>query len=279
MENEQKKNLFEILEPKSAMILGVVGGLLIVCTIGFIVTVIVAATSGLNCSAKAATYDTALANAAASDEAQAVTEAPKSDKPVVELFVMSYCPYGLQMEKAYLPVMDLLGKKADVSIKFVSYAMHGKKELDENTRQYCIQKEQATKFNAYLKCFTGKDDYAGCLKTAGVNESKLNACVAKTDKEFKITEMYNDKSTWLSGTYPIYSVHQAENDKYGVQGSPTLVINGAQVDTNRNPEAVKQAVCAAFNNAPSECDTTLSAQSFSASFGDSAGAATDASCS
>jgi hypothetical protein len=279
MENEPKKNLFEILEPKSAMILGIVGGLMIVCTIGFIVLAVMAATKGLNCSAGSAVKNTAVVKSDTADQIETAAVAPKSDKPVVELFVMAYCPYGLQMEKAYLPAMDLLGKKADMSVKFVSYAMHGKKELDENTRQYCIEKEQPTKFVAYLKCFTGKDDYAGCLKTTGVSESKLNACVAKTDKTFKITEMYNDKTTWLSNTYPVYTVHQAENDKYGVQGSPTLVINGVQIDAGRNPEAVKQAICAAFNKVPSECNTTLSTQSLTSGFGDATGAATDASCS
>ena len=73
---------------------------------------------------------------------QQPTEIPKSSKPTVELFVMSLCPYGLQAEKGILPVANLLKDKIDFKIKFVYYAMHGKKEIDENTNQYCIQKEQ-----------------------------------------------------------------------------------------------------------------------------------------
>jgi len=69
----------------------------------------------------------------------------KSDKPDVKLFVMSYCPYGLQAEKMYLPVYNLLKDKTNMGIYFVNYAMHGKKELDENLRQYCIQKDQNDK--------------------------------------------------------------------------------------------------------------------------------------
>jgi len=57
---------------------------------------------------------------------------PKNDKPVVELFVMSYCPYGTQIEKGILPVLETLGNKIDFQLKFVDYAMHEKKELDEN---------------------------------------------------------------------------------------------------------------------------------------------------
>jgi hypothetical protein len=279
MENGEKKKFFEFLEPKSAMIVGAVAGFLVLCTIGFIVLAVMALSGGVNCSADTAAASTGTAAQQAGATQQPVAQAPKTDKPKVELFVMAYCPYGLQMEKAYLPVMELLGKKAEMDIKFVSYAMHDKKEVDENTRQYCIQKEQGSKYIAYLTCFTGKDDYKACIASAGVNESKMNACVTKADQEFGITAKYDDKASWLSGRYPIYPVHSAENEKYGVQGSPTLVINGAQVEVGRTPEAVKQAVCASFNKAPSECDKALSTQSMQAGFGTAVGAATDASCS
>lgn len=275
MENQEKKNFFELLEPRSAMLIGGLAAILTLCTIGFIVLGIISLTKGVNCSAKnsAATVKT---NVTAT---QTGNQLVKSDKPTAELFVMSYCPYGLQMEKAYLPVMELLSKKADMSIRFVYYAMHGKKETDENTRQFCIQKEQNDKLLAYMKCFTGKDDSAACLQTAGINQTKLNACVNATDKQYGITEKYNDKSTWLSGAYPLYPVDQDLNEKYGVGGSPTLIVNGVEMDVSRNAEAVKTAICAAFNNPPEECNTTLSAQSYTAGFGYDAGTATDASCS
>ncbi|MBU3941884.1 MAG: hypothetical protein KKF74_03150, partial [Nanoarchaeota archaeon] len=48
---------------------------------------------------------------------------PKKDKPEVELFVMSHCPYGTQIEKGMLPVARLLGDKIDFNIRFCSYAM------------------------------------------------------------------------------------------------------------------------------------------------------------
>jgi hypothetical protein len=278
MENSEKKGFFELLSPKSALVVGIVAGFLVICTIGFIVLGVMALTRGIN-SPAGKTGSPSIVDDVAAATTGPVAEAPKSDKPVVELFVMSYCPYGLQMEKAYLPVMELLKDKATMDIKFVSYAMHEKKEIDENTRQYCIQKDQASKFVAYLKCFTGKDDYKACLKEAGVSESKVNSCVTKADKEFGITAKYNDQSSWLSGQFPIYPVHAAQNEQYGVQGSPTLVINGAQVDAARSPEAVKQTICGAFNNPPAECAQTLSTQSAGAGFGTAVGAATDASCS
>jgi glutaredoxin len=195
------------------------------------------------------------------------TNIPKSDKPKVELFVMSNCPYGLQMEKAFVPAYDLLKNKADMTIKFVSYIMHGKEELDENTRQYCAQEQDKDKYYAYLKCYATSQDSAGCMKLAGLNESKINSCVDKTNSKFGILDKYNDQTTWLSGRYPLYPIHEELNNKYGVQGSPTLVINGVQVEAGRTPEAIKSVICAAFNKAPSECAQALALASPQPGFG------------
>lgn len=275
---EEKKSFFASLEPKSAMLVGVVAGFLVLCAVGFVVMLIVYF-GGNNKTASASNNQ--VATPSTDTQTPATPTVTKSDKPVVELFVMAYCPYGLQMEKAFLPAWELLKNTANFSIKFVSYSMHGKKEIDENTRQYCIQTEQPDKYDAYLNCFftAGSNDgseanYATCLTSAGVNVAKLNTCVSSTDNKFGITAKFNDKSTWLSGSYPLYPVNADLNDKYGVQGSPTLVINGAQAEVGRTPEAVKEAICAAFNNAPAVCAQKLSATSAVAGFGSGAGANT-----
>jgi len=206
------------------------------------------------------------------EQASAPVEVSKSDKPVVEAFVMSLCPYGTQIEKGILPVAELLGNKIDFKIKFVHYAMHDKPEIDENTRQYCIQKEQTSKFSKYLTCYlkAGKSDE--CLTSAGIDKTKLTACIAKADKEFNITANFDDKSSWLSGNYPRYNVNKAECDKYKVGGSPTLVINGAQVSSSRDSASLLKTICAAFNTAPEECDEVLSSTAPSPGFGEAAAA-------
>lgn len=278
MERKKISEIFNSLEPRSAMILGIASGVMVICTIGFIILSSIALSRGLNCTAGTNKTNKTDNVATGGTITPPIAQAPKSDKPVVELFIMTYCPYGLQMQKAYLPVMDLLSKKADMSVKYVSYAMHDKIEIDENTRQYCIEKEQNAKYIAYTQCFVATDDSSSCLKQAKVNESQLSNCMQKTDKEFKITEYYKDKSSWLSGRYPIYPVHSDLNDLYQVAGSPTLVINGQQVDSVRSPEAIKQTICAAFNQAPEECNEILNSQSAGAGFGNTVGANTDASC-
>jgi len=199
---------------------------------------------------------------------------PKSDKPKVDVFIMSYCPYGLQMQKAVLPVMELLGDKADITIKWVSYIMHGKTEIDENTRQYCIQLEQEDKYIAYAKCFTLSGNVESCLTEAGVDTAELDSCIAKADKEFNITGLYEGSGS----SYPPYMIDADENARFGVGGSPTFVINGKTISVTRSPEAVKQAVCASFNNPPGECSQTLASSQASPGFGGNPGSDSDGSC-
>jgi len=195
---------------------------------------------------------------------------PKSDKPVVELFVMSYCPYGTQAEKGILPVVELLGDKIDFSLRFVYYAMHPTQgEVEENLREYCIQKEQESKFNDYLSCFLKAGDSASCLTEAKIDKTKLNLCISKADKDFQVSENKNDKSKWLSGNYPLFNVDKALNEQYNVAGSPTLVVNGVQANSARDPASYLDTICKAFSDGsvPEECGTELSTTAYGPGFG------------
>jgi len=197
----------------------------------------------------------------------ATTVSKKSDKPVVEAFVMSYCPYGTQIEKGIIPVAETLGNKIDFKIKFVSYTMHGQKENDENLLQYCIDKEQPTKFFSYLKCFL-KDSAksAECLKSSGVDTKKTDSCITSTKKQFNV-----------EGTN--FDVQKADNEKYGVKGSPTLVINGEEIQSARDSASLLKTICSAFNTTPKECDTQLSSAPPAPGFGEgTTSGSSDASC-
>lgn len=210
-------------------------------------------------------------------------EVPKNDKPKVELFVMSYCPYGTQIEKGILPVVAALRDKIDYSLKFVDYAMHGKKEIDENMRQYCIEKEQRTKLSPYLDCFLqkGEGTEASCIKTAGVDASKVVACMSAIDKQYGVIEKFNDKSKWNNSQYPPFDINKEDNEKYGVQGSPSLVINGVEADTQRDSASIMKTICNAFSVAPVECAKEMSSGAPAPGFGIGAavaGASSDAAC-
>lgn len=205
-------------------------------------------------------------DSAANEAAPTASVSKKSDKPTVELFVMSYCPYGTQIEKGILPVLAALGNKIDFSLKFCNYAMHGEKELKENLNQYCIQKEQPKKLNDYLKCFLESDDSASCITKTSVNKKDLDSCVAKTDKQYKVTENFNSKAGY-QGSYPGFDVFKADNEKYNVGGSPTLIINGEDISSARDSQSLLKTICSAFNNEPKECQAVLSSESPAPGFG------------
>ncbi len=198
-------------------------------------------------------------NATEGDENPAVvaTNIPKSEKPKVEVFVMSHCPYGTQIEKGILPVVKTLGDKIDFELKFVDYAMHGETELNEQLQQYCISTQEETKFIPYLECFLEAGDSESCLIEANINASKLKTCLAATDKEFKISANFEDKTTY-KGQFPPFNIYKEENVKYSIGGSPTLVINEVVADSGRDSKSLLASICSAFETAPEECATELS---------------------
>jgi len=194
------------------------------------------------------------------------TEVKKSDKPTVELFVMSHCPYGTQIEKGIIPVIESLGDKVDFNLKFCNYAMHGEQELKEELNQYCIQKEQKDKLLPYLKCFLKEGKSDDCIVSTGIDKTKLTSCVASSDNEFSVTSNFTNKKDYV-GSYPSFNIFKADNEKYGVQGSPTLVINGVQIQSNRDSNSLLKAVCSAFNSSPEACSKSISSVAPSAGFG------------
>lgn len=193
----------------------------------------------------------------------------KSDKPKVELFVMSHCPYGTQIEKGMLPVLDLLGNKIDFELKFVYYAIHDKAELNEETQQYCIQKQGKDKLLSYLKCFLADGNSDRCVSETGINNTNLQKCINDTNDEFKTLSNYEDKSTWtkMNPPSPIFDINKEDNLKYGVEGSPELIINGEKIAAYRDSQSLLASICSAFNTLPSECATALSSATPAPGFG------------
>ena len=176
------------------------------------------------------------------------TEIVKSERPSIDLFIMTHCPYGTQAEKGFLPVARALEGKADINIRFVHYFMH-EQEYDETPIEVCIREEQRDKFLDYLDCFLEGDgvDVGGymaegndpelCMKRVGVDVNAVNSCVESGD-----WEDYYQEDSILS-------------QLYGVQGSPTLVINGVQASYGRSANSYLNGACSAFLVEPEECST------------------------
>ncbi len=190
----------------------------------------------------------------------------KEERPKAELFVMSFCPYGVQAENAMAPVADLLGDKADIEIRFIASiegndiskvnSLHGEVEGIEDVRQLCAIKNYGKEtFWKYVmeineKCYPDyrkEDTFKTCWQTAaknaGMNVAALESCVrregvALINNEEEISKAYKDAGVKVSG-------------------SPSFVVNGKRVDISRTPEGYKKAICAGFKEQPEECKTEL----------------------
>jgi glutaredoxin len=188
-------------------------------------------------------------------------EPKKTDKPVAQLYVMSFCPYGIQAENAMKPVVDLLGSKASIEPHFIVSvsgstvnSLHGEYEANEDMRQACIWKNygQAT-FWAYV-------DYLN----KNCNKGNLDTCWKDAAKNAKV-DVAKIESCFKTEGLTLMKAEDALSKQNGVSGSPTLIINGATYNGGRTAEAYKQAICSAFNTQPSECSKALSESSATAS--------------
>jgi len=194
---------------------------------------------------------------------RSMSKFPKKDKPEIKAFVMSGCPFGVVAQNALSPVIKQLGDNIDFQMNYIvstpkRYAgngdkfclgkycsMHGKEEVVEDVRQLCIAKEQKDKFWSYLDKFNEKCKIGPSTpqcskkvaKEAGVDYAKVEACLKKSDELLK-------KEHELS-------------TKLGVQGSPTIFINGERYNGPRFPNGYLAAICEVFKKAPAECQKKI----------------------
>jgi protein-disulfide isomerase len=188
---------------------------------------------------------------------------PKQDTVKVEMFTMSYCPYGNQAEGGIIPVTKLLGKKIIIEPHYVIYenyqgggvdyclakgkycSMHGIAELNQDVREICLYKYQPTKFWDYLELVNKNcnvQNIETCweneAKTLSINTSQIKTCLSK------------EAETLLAKEVEL-------NKKYNVSGSPAVFINGTEYQGGRAPEDYKTAFCNGFKTAPQECSQKL----------------------
>jgi len=195
----------------------------------------------------------------------------KSASPVVELFVMSFCPFGTQAETAMEPVVNLLGSEAQISVRYIATvqgttadsvsSLHGPAEAQEDLRQLCINKYYPGQFWPYLTAFI-----QNCYPKVQ-NATLLGACQGSTMQALGIdTQKIGTCATGGEGL-GLLSADEQASSQYGVQASPTLIINGQPYDGDRTPEAYKEAICSHFETPPAECSVNLSAQAVTSTGG------------
>ena len=177
----------------------------------------------------------------------------KSDQPLLQAFVVSKCPFGLQMQRIMADII-IESKDAEEYLKVMYIgsvdkdnntikAMHGEVEAQENLRQICIREEQPEKYWDYVRCYMKEGKSGECQKSVSLDVDKLDSCT-------------NDSSRGL-----VYAQKDFDlADKFKITGSPTMLMNdeivkesnfATNTTNSRSPEAVKELLCCGFNKEPS----------------------------
>jgi len=190
-------------------------------------------------------------------------EVKKADKPILQAFVVSKCPYGTQMQRILIEIVKNIPElKENIRIEYMGSisenkitAMHGEEEAQENLRQICLREEQGDKFWNYLSCYIKKGEIDKCLKESKTDLEKLESCMLDSSKGLEYA-----KQDFIA------------QDKYKVSGSPTLILNEESEGVSefsfggRTAEAVKTLLCCGFKEKPQFCSQELDTRSAAASF-------------
>jgi hypothetical protein len=212
--------------------------------------------------------------AAASTEPQkklTCDDLTKAKDAKLTAYVVSQCPFGLQMQRVFKNAMNengVLGQNLDIKYigsiengKIVS--MHGDEEAKENMRQICIREEQKELYWPYVSCYMQEGKTDQCLASVGVDQTKMNACAEDATRGNAYAQKDFDSA-----------------NKHKVSGSPTLVLNDKQVVSEfdfggRVPNAIQQLVCCGSTNKDGSCSTGISTKEMAVAFSttDESGAA------
>lgn len=155
----------------------------------------------------------------------------RTGKPTLELFVMSYCPYGVQAEEKLIPIVKEFGDKIDFKLQFIAQekeepsaqditpftSLHGYPEVAENIRQLLIAQEYPDRYLDYILCRGKKLD-----KSWEQCAEKLNIDVARIQKLFDSPEAEK-----------LFRENIKRAAELGVRASPTIFVDGHKFRANQ----------------------------------------------
>ena len=152
-------------------------------------------------------------------------------KPTLELFVMSYCPFGVQAEEKLIPIVKEFGNKIDFKLQFIAQekeapsaqditpftSLHGYPEVAENIRQLLIAQEYPEQYLDYILCRGKKLD------------KSWEDCAEKLDIDVvKIQELFDS-----SEAEQLFRENIKRAAELDIRASPTILVDGHQFRANQ----------------------------------------------
>ena len=152
-------------------------------------------------------------------------------KPTLELFVMSYCPFGVQAEEKIIPIVKEFGDQIDFKLQFIAHekvepsahditpftSLHGYPEVAENIRQLLIAQEYPDRYLDYILCRGKKleKSWETCAEKLGINVARIQALCDAPETEQLFRE----------------NIQRAV--ELGVRASPTILVDEHQFRANQ----------------------------------------------
>jgi glutaredoxin len=165
----------------------------------------------------------------------------------VDLYVMSQCPYGVQVENNFRDVLALLGPYLTFRIDYIGKddngqlsSMHGPDEVQGDLAQVCAQKH-APKYFDLILCQNKAmkevgSNWEACADEVGIEKKNIAKCLGGDEGKKLLSESF------------------ARAQAAGAKGSPTLMIGGQKHEGGRKPADLMKAICGKFTGTvPAEC--------------------------
>ena len=166
----------------------------------------------------------------------------------LEFFVMSKCPYGVQVEKGVAPVLAQLGGNVDFHLAFIGdkkgdelSSMHGPTEVAGDIAQLCAREIAPDKYVRMIECQDNDPSHVdtnweSCGKQAGIDTGAVKACIDG-----------GKGKTLLAASFE-------EAKARGASSSPTIFLNGKPYEGGRKPKDFLRALCNSFDGTkPADC--------------------------
>lgn len=188
-----------------------------------------------------------------------INESSMNQKPQVDLIIMSFCPYCIQIDPEvekmynafkgeitfyprYLVSLSISNDTGKTVYTFAS--LHGDNELHEDVRELCVYYYQGGvdnwfKFrNAVTKTCTAQNAdncWESATESLGLNNTEIKRC-------------FNDEADKI-----LLDEYRVNVRGLQVKGTPTIFINGLPYNGNRDSSSLIKAVCKEFINPPAAC--------------------------
>lgn len=183
--------------------------------------------------------------------------------PQIDFFVMSYCPYGNEAEKAIFEAYKELGDKAEFKPHYIYYenyqgggptfcmddeskycSMHGVQEANQNIREQCVAQKYGVEgwfdFSIAMddKCTSTNADT--CWESVASDLGYDTTFIASCEKENALT----------------FAAQDAElMSLFGASGSPSVYIDGQTYTGPRSGTGFLAGLCDAYDGVkPASCD-------------------------